>query len=265
VPVIWLNMLAYLERTGKNLTKLSSVRVGGSSAPRAMIEAYEARGIQVFHGWGMTETSPTCTTGTLRWEHRTAPDRLEYQLKAGRVVYGTQMRIVDEAGRELPNDGESAGELQVRGPWVISAYYDNEAATAQQFTSDGWFKTGDIATLDRFGHLAIHDRSKDVIKSGGEWISSIDLENAAVSHPDVAEAAAIAIPHPKWAERPLLIVVRRPGGAVDRDELLAHLAERVAKWWLPDDVVFVAEIPHTATGKISKKTLRERFAARALS
>ena len=183
-------------------------------------------------------------------------------MKAGRMVYGVDMKIVDDDGNRLPDDGESQGELCVRGAWVIGAYYDNPEATAFSFTPDGWFRTGDIASLDPDGYLTIHDRSKDLIKSGGEWISSIDLENAAVGHPDVNEAAAIAIPHPKWSERPALVVVRRAGSAIDAGDVLAFLEGKIAKWWMPDDVVFVDEMPHTATGKISKKTLRERYAQR---
>ena len=262
VPVIWLGMLAYLNETGKKLEKLGSLRVGGSAAPVSMIEAYEQRGIIVIHGWGMTETSPVCTTGSLKPHHRASPERLKWQMKAGRMVYGVDMKIVDDDGNRLPDDGESQGELCVRGPWVIGAYYDNPEATAFSFTPDGWFRTGDIASLDNDGYLTIHDRSKDLLKSGGEWISSIDLENAAVGHPDINEAAAIAIPHPKWSERPALVVVRRAGSALDADAVLAYLEGKIAKWWMPDDVVFVDEMPHTATGKISKKTLRERFTER---
>jgi len=265
VPVIWLGLLAYLRETGQKLNHMTSLRVGGSAAPPSMIEAYEAMGVEVFHGWGMTETSPTCTTGYLKPHHRNSPDRLTYQMKAGRIVYGAQMKIVGDDGATLPDDGESQGELYVRGPWVIESYYNNPAATKTQFTADGWFRTGDIASLDHDGYLTIHDRSKDLIKSGGEWISSIDLENAAVGHPGVAEAAAIAIPDAKWAERPLLVVVRRAGAEIERDDVLDYLRGKVAKWWVPDDVLFVAEMPHTATGKISKKTLRERYATELAS
>ena len=261
VPVIWLRLLAYLEQTGKQLTALRALRVGGSAAPAAMIEAYEARGVEVIHGWGMTETSPICTTGSIKAKHRDPSIRLKYQRRAGRIVYGVQMRIVDEDGNVQPDDGTSEGELHVRGPWVAREYYHNAPATAAQFTADGWFRTGDIVTLDEDGYLTIRDRSKDLIKSGGEWISSIDLENAAVGHPEIAEAAAIAIPHPTWAERPLLVVVRTPGSALDRDGVLAYLGDKVAKWWLPDDVLFVDELPHTGTGKVSKRILRERFAS----
>ncbi len=260
VPVIWLRLLAYLEETGKELTSLRALRVGGSAAPESMIEAYEARGIEVIHGWGMTETSPVCTSGSLKPEHRDSPDRLKYQVKAGRALFGVEMQIVDDEGRRLPDDGVSQGELCVRGPWVASAYYEDPAATAAAFTADGWFRTGDICSLDRDGYLTIHDRAKDLIKSGGEWISSIALENVAIGNAGVVEAAAIAIPHPQWSERPLLIVRRADASTLDRDGLLAYLATTLPRWSLPDDVVFIEEMPYTATGKISKKTLREKFA-----
>ena len=259
VPVIWLRLLDYLVENGKDLTSLKALRVGGSAAPASMIEAYESRGIEVIHGWGMTETSPICTTGSIKRKHRLSPDRITYQRRAGRCVYGVEMRIVDDAGVVQPDDGESEGELHVRGPWVASGYFHNEPASAAAITADGWFKTGDIATIDHDGYLTIRDRSKDLIKSGGEWISSIDLENAAVGHPEVEEAAAIAIPHEKWSERPMLVVVRKPGSAIGRDDVLSWLDGKVATWWLPDEVVFIEEMPHTATGKISKRTLRERF------
>jgi len=259
VPVIWLRLLDYLQEHDKALTTLRALRVGGSAAPAAMIEAYEARGIEVIHGWGMTETSPICTTGSIKRKHRLSPDRLKYQRRAGRCVYGVEMRIVDDAGQVQPDDGESEGELQVRGAWVAAGYYHNAAASAAAITADGWFRTGDIATLDADGYLTIRDRSKDLIKSGGEWISSIDLENAAVGHPEIEEAAAIAMPHAQWSERPMLVVVRMPGSAIGREDVLAWLDGKVATWWLPDEVVFIDEMPHTATGKISKRTLRERF------
>jgi fatty-acyl-CoA synthase len=259
VPVIWLRLLDYLVENGKELTSLKALRVGGSAAPASMIEAYESRGIEVIHGWGMTETSPICTTGSIKRKHRLSPDRIKYQRRAGRCVYGVEMRIVDDEGVVQPDDGESEGELHVRGPWVASGYFHNEAASAAAITADGWFKTGDIATIDHDGYLTIRDRSKDLIKSGGEWISSIDLENAAVGHPEIEEAAAIAMPHEKWSERPMLVVVRKPGSAIGPDDVLSWLDGKVATWWLPDDVVFIEEMPHTATGKISKRTLRERF------
>jgi len=258
VPTVWLTLLAYLESTGNELTSLRALRVGGSAAPAAMIEAFERRGIEIIHGWGMTETSPVCTTGSLKGEHRDSPERLLYQRTAGRCVFGVDMRIVADDGTIQPDDGRSQGELHVRGPWIAAAYYDDPAACRDAFTADGWFKTGDICSLDEHGYLSIHDRSKDLIKSGGEWISSIDLENAAVGHPDIAEAAAIAIPHPTYGERPLLIVVRKAGSTVDRDGVLRFLDGKIATWWMPDDVLFVDELPHTATGKISKRELRTR-------
>jgi len=265
VPVIWLGLKAYLEATGKTFTTFRSLRVGGSAAPQSLIEFFESRGIEVIHGWGMTETSPVCTTGSIKPKHRNEADRLHYQMKAGRCVYGVEMKIVDEAGDVLPDDGLSQGELYVRGPWVASAYYDNPAANASQFGDDGWFRTGDIVSLDADGYLTIHDRSKDLIKSGGEWISSIDLENAAVGHPEIMEAAAIAIPDPKWSERPALVIVRKPGSTLGRDDVRTYLNDKIAKWWMPDDVLFVDELPHTATGKVSKKTLREQFASGLLT
>jgi fatty-acyl-CoA synthase len=226
-----------------------------------MIAAYERRGIEVIHGWGMTETSPVCTNGSVKPKHRSddPKQQLLHQMKAGHTVFGVDVKVVDEEGKVAADDGHTQGELYVRGPWVASAYYNNAEATASQFTDDGWFRTGDIVSVDDEGYLTICDRTKDVIKSGGEWISSIDLENAAVAHPDIAEAAAIAIPHPKWAERPLLVVVRKPGTTIDREAVLAFLDGKVAKWWMPDDVVFVDELPHTATGKVSKRTLRTQF------
>jgi 3-(methylthio)propionyl---CoA ligase len=261
VPTVWLALLDHLETTGKELTTLRSLRVGGAAAPATMIEAYERRGIEVIHGWGMTETSPVCTTGSLKPKHRDHATRKRYQRRAGRCMYGVQMRIVDDEGRTLPDDGVAQGELQVRGPWIASGYYENDAASAAAFTADDWLRTGDICSLDADGYLTIRDRSKDLIKSGGEWISSIDLENAALTHPEIAQAAAIAVPHPRWGERPLLVVVRRPQSALDGGTVLAHLAAKVAKWWLPDEVVFADELPLTATGKISKRALRERLIA----
>ena len=208
----------------------------------------------------MTETSPICTTGSIKPKHRDGNDRLRYQRKAGRAVFGAEMRIVDDDGIVAPYDGVTQGELHVRGPWISAGYYDNAIATEAQMTDDGWFRTGDIATIDHDGYLTIHDRAKDLIKSGGEWISSIDLENAAIAHPDVTEAAAIAIPDAKWAERPMLVLVRRSGSDLDADAVRDFLLSRVAKWWLPESYAFVDELPRTATGKISKRILRERFA-----
>jgi acyl-CoA synthetase (AMP-forming)/AMP-acid ligase II len=263
IPAIWIRLLAYMIETGRTLTSLRALRVGGSAAPPSMIAAYESRGIEVIHGWGMTETSPVCTSGSLKREHRDSPNRLAYQMKAGRCLFGVEMKIIDENGRRLPDDGTSAGELCVRGPWVASAYFDAPDASAGAFTPDGWFRTGDICTLDPDGYLTIMDRAKDLIKSGGEWISSIELENVAVAHPEILEAAAIAIPHPQWSERPLLIVRRRDGSTVDREDILAFLATKVPKFWLPDEIAFTAEMPYTATGKISKLTLRRKFTSSA--
>ena len=263
VPTVWLALLDYLERTGRTLTTLKSMRVGGSSAPASMVAAFEAHGIEVTNGWGMTEMSPVGTTGTVKAKHLESPERSRYQATQGRPLFNVDMRVVDDGGRVVPDDGESQGELQVRGPWVASAYYHDPEATERAFTPDGWFKTGDIVTIDPDGYMSLRDRSKDLIKSGGEWISSIDLENAAVAHPEIAEAAAIGVPHPKWSERPVLCVVRQPGSTLDRDAVLAYLDGKIAKWWMPDDVTFVDELPHTATGKVSKRDLRERYAARA--
>jgi fatty-acyl-CoA synthase len=263
VPTVWLALLDYLERTGRELTALRSMRVGGSAAPASLVRAFEARGIEVTNGWGMTEMSPVGTTGTVKAKHLESPERSRYQSTQGRCLYNVDMRVVDDEGRILPDDGVSQGELQVRGPWVASAYYEDAEATARAFTPDGWFKTGDIVSIDPDGYMSLRDRSKDLIKSGGEWISSIDLENAAIAHPEIAEAAAIGVPHPKWSERPVLCVVPQPGSGLDREGVLAFLDGKIAKWWMPDDVAFFEALPHTATGKVSKRDLRGLYAARA--
>ncbi len=260
VPTVWLMLLNYLRESGKRIDGVDTVIIGGSAAPRTMIEAFQKElDTRVVHAWGMTETSPLGTVGTLKKQHDelTEEERLSLQLKQGRGIYGVELRIVDEDGNELPRDGEAFGELQVRGPWVASAYFKNEGG--EILDAEGWFSTGDVATLDADGFMQITDRSKDVIKSGGEWISSIDLENEVMSCPGVAEAAVIGLPHPKWDERPLAVIVTAAGAELSREDVLAHLESRVAKWWLPDDVVFVDELPHTATGKVSKLTLRDRF------
>ncbi|RMD87344.1 MAG: long-chain-fatty-acid--CoA ligase [Alphaproteobacteria bacterium] len=259
VPTIWLALLEYLRATGRGLPHLKAVTIGGSAAPRAMIEAFEHDyDVRVHHAWGMTETNPLGSVGTMTAETAALPpeQQLDLKCKQGRPVFGVEMRIVDDDGRILPHDGRSAGHLKVRGPWVARAYYRDETPILD---ADGFFDTGDVAHIDQYGFMQITDRAKDVIKSGGEWISSIALENAAVAHPDVLEAAVIGIPHPKWTERPLLVVVPRAGRTVSREEMRAFLADKVAKWWLPDDVVMVDEIPHSATGKIQKTALRERF------
>ncbi len=260
VPTVWLALLDYTEKNGLRLDKLQRTIVGGAAVPASMIEAFRDQHDVVLHqGWGMTEMSPLGTLNKLLPKHASLDDheKVKVQTKAGRGIFGVEMKIVDEQGVEQPWDGEAYGALRVRGPWICSDYYklDGEGGTHY----DGWFDTGDVATIDADGFMAITDRTKDVIKSGGEWISSIDLENTAVGHPDVAEAAVIGVAHPKWTERPLLIVVAKQGASLTRDDVLGYLDGKIAKWWTPDDVVFVDELPHTATGKIKKTTLREQF------
>ena len=258
VPTVWLGMIAHIERTGEELGELEAVTIGGSAAPRAMIKWFQKRGIFVGHAWGMTEMSPigTCGARPAGWDEMTDDAQLDFIARQGRVPFGVELRTVDDQGNVLPRDGTSSGRLETRGPWVVQRYFKEEAGTA---AADGWFDTGDVATLHPDGTMQITDRSKDVIKSGGEWISSIELENAATGCPGVAEAAAIGIVHPKWDERPLLVVVRAPGSEVSGETILAFLEGHVAKWWLPDAVEFVTDLPHTATGKLSKKTLRDQF------
>jgi 3-(methylthio)propionyl---CoA ligase len=264
VPTIWLRMLDYLDAQGLRFSTLEALACGGSAPPRSIIAAFEERfGITFLNAWGMTETSPVCTMGTPRAEHDELPQRIDYKTRAGRCIYGVEIGLLDDEGSDVPADGEAQGEIVVRGPWIAAGYYNDAPATAAGITSDGWLRTGDVASISPDGYVTIRDRSKDVIKSGGEWISSVELENHAVAHPAVAEAAAVGIPHPTWQERPLLVVVKKPGAEVDRAEMLAFLDGKIAKWSMPDDVVFVDELPHTATGKISKRTLRERFAIAA--
>jgi acyl-CoA synthetase (AMP-forming)/AMP-acid ligase II len=258
VPTIWLTMIEHIERTGEELGDLKYVTIGGSAAPRAMIKWFRSKGIEVTHAWGMTETSPigTCGARPQGWDAMSDEEKLEYTARQGRVPFGVELRIVDDDGNVLPRDGETSGRLQARGPWVIKRYFkaDEDATDEEQ-----WFDTGDVAVLHPDGTMQITDRSKDVIKSGGEWISSIELENAAVGCPGVAEAAAIGIPHPKWDERPLLLVVRAHGSEVSEADIRDHLSRNVASWWMPDAIEFVDELPHTATGKLSKRTLREQY------
>lgn len=258
VPTVWLGMMQYAEATGRDFGKLRLVTIGGSAAPRPMIEFFMKRGIQVGHAWGMTEMSPIGTVGAppYDWEELCFEDRLDLTCKQGRSLFGVEMRVVDDDGNEQPRDGRSSGRLQVRGPWVVDQYFKEEHKATDE---EHWFDTGDVAVLHPCGTMQITDRSKDVIKSGGEWISSIELENAAMGCAGVAEAAAVAVPHPKWDERPLLLVVRRDGADVTADDIRSHLRAHVAKWWLPDEILFVESLPHTATGKLLKTALREEY------
>jgi fatty-acyl-CoA synthase len=258
VPTVWLTMIEYVERTGENIGKLKQVTIGGSAAPRAMIKWFRQRGIDIGHAWGMTETSPigTCRSKPPNWDSLTDQQQLDLVAKQGRAPFGVELRVVDDEDKELPRDGISSGRLQCRGPWVVKRYFKEDH---DSIDSGGWFDTGDVAVMHPDGTMQITDRSKDVIKSGGEWISSIDLENAAVGCAGVAEAAAIAIPHPKWDERPLLLIVRAKGSNVTEQDIRDHLAGAVSSWWQPDAIEFVGELPHSATGKLSKKTLRDQY------
>jgi len=257
VPTVWQGLLAHVEANNLEFGTMRRTIVGGAACPPAMMRAFQQRyGVQVLHAWGMTEMSPLGTACTLKAKHEAldAEARMAVQRKQGRVVFGVDMKIVDEDGRNLPHDGTSAGELRVRGPWIISSYFKGAGGDP---LVDGWFPTGDVATIDADGYMQITDRRKDVIKSGGEWIGSIDLENIAMAHPAVAMAACIGVRHPKWDERPLLVVVRKPGTDVAREELLSFYDGKIAKWWTPDDVVFVESIPLGATGKVQKNKLRD--------
>ncbi len=259
VPTVWLSLLQHLENTGGKLPYLKRVVIGGSACPRAMIQKFQdIYGVKVAHAWGMTEMSPLGTVCSLNPEYAdlTGAALLDIQQKQGRTPFSIEMKITDDAGRPVPWDGKTFGRLKVRGPAVARAYYKDDSNVLDD---EDFFDTGNVGTIDRYGYLNITDRSKDVIKSGGEWISSIELENLAVGHPKVAEAAVIGIRHPKWDERPLLVVVLKAGQTATAAELLKYFDGKIAKWWMPDDVVFVNEIPHTATGKIQKTTLRERF------
>ncbi|MEM7667744.1 MAG: AMP-binding protein, partial [Pseudomonadota bacterium] len=259
VPTVWLPLLAYLKETGKMLPHLERVVIGGSSCPRAVIEAFQnVYDVRVLHAWGMTETSPLGSFCTMKPEvARLAPDeQIEVQLKVGHPPFTVDLEIRDEENRILPWDDETQGRLMIRGPGVVGRYLKQDQ---DAIDSDGWFDTGDAATMDEHGYVRITDRLKDVIKSGGEWISSIEMENAAVSHPDIFEAAAVAMPHPKWDERPVLIVVPHAGKTPDPESILALLRPHFAKWQLPDEILFRDAIPHTATGKISKLKLREEL------
>jgi fatty-acyl-CoA synthase len=260
VPTIWIMLLNHLEQTGGKLPYLKQVVVGGAACPRAMIQTFQDRyGVDVIHAWGMTEMSPLGSMCIPKPEVAglAGAAKLDLQAKQGRPPFLVEMKITDDGGRELPWDGNTFGRLKVRGPAIAQAYFKGEGG--EILDPDGFFDTGDVATIDEYGYMRITDRAKDVIKSGGEWISSIDLENLAVGHPAVAEAAVIGVAHPKWDERPLLVIVLKSGQRASKSDILGFMEGKIAKWWIPDDVVFVDEIPHTATGKIQKTTLRERF------
>ena len=260
VPTVWLALLQHLERTGGTLPFLKRVVIGGSACPRAMTQTFQdTYGVKVIHAWGMTEMSPLGSACTLIPEYAdlAGDARLAIQQKQGLPPFTVEMKITDDAGRELPWDGKTFGRLKVRGPAVAKSYFKGEGGKV--LDADGFFDTGDVATMDPHGYMQITDRAKDVIKSGGEWISSIDLENLAIGHPAVAEAAVIGVKHPKWDERPLLVVVLKQGQGATREEILGFMQGKIANWWMPDDVVFVPEIPHTATGKILKTALREQM------
>jgi fatty-acyl-CoA synthase len=266
VPTVWLGLLAEITARGRAPAGLGEVVIGGSAAPPAMIRAFEDMGIGVCHAWGMTEMSPIGTTGLLHGTENdlAAAERLKLKSKQGRRVFGVDMKIVDENGARLPHDGTATGELFVRGNTITSGYFENPQATVAAMDAEGWFGTGDVACIDAKGFLTITDRAKDLIKSGGEWISSIDVENMAIAHPGIANAAVIAVPHPKWDERPVLIAVPAGDTPPPRADVMAHLAEHLAKWQLPDDIVWVEALPLTATGKVSKLTLRKQYQSHTL-
>jgi fatty-acyl-CoA synthase len=258
VPTVWLMLLQHMEKHGGELPELSRVVIGGSACPRAITKAFQDDyGVDVIHAWGMTEMSPLGTLCSIKpeYSHLTGEEKLDLQAKQGHPPFSVEMKITDDENNELPWDGKTFGRLKVRGPAVSSSYYKGRGA--EQFDAEGWFDTGDVAHVDPLGYMQITDRAKDVIKSGGEWISSIDIENLAVGHPDVAEAAVIGVAHPKWDERPLLVVVVKEGRSPSKESILGFLEGKIAKWWMPDDVMFIDEIPHTATGKIQKTALRE--------
>lgn len=258
VPTIWLSLLQHVEQNGLRFSTMRRTGVGGSAMPAALIAKFvDNYDVEVRHGWGMTETTATATIGCISAQQMELPaaERHAIIAKQGRSVFGVEIKIIDGDGATLPRDGVAQGELMVRGQWILTGYYKGEASPLV----DGWFPTGDIATIDPSGIMQIRDRAKDVIKTGGEWISSIDLENAAVGHPAVANAAVIGVKHPKWDERPLLFIVRKPGQSLEREEILTFLSERVAKWWVPDDVVFLDALPVGGTGKVQKSDLRKEY------
>ena len=259
VPTVWLGLLQYLNETNQTLESVTTALVGGSAAPRAMIQEFEEKhDVFLMHGWGMTEMSPlgTATSRTVEMDHMEIESRYDLQQKQGKTFYGLEMTIADDEGKELPKDGVVFGRLLVKGPTVVERYFKSEESSLDE---NGWFDTGDVAKIHPEGYMEIVDRSKDVIKSGGEWISSIDLENAAVGHPSVAEACVIGVSHEKWDERPLLLIVKVESQEISKEEILVFLEDKVAKWWLPNDVIFVNDLPHTATGKLLKTNLREKY------
>jgi fatty-acyl-CoA synthase len=261
VPTIWMGMLPLVDQ--HDLSSLRTILCGGSAVPRALSEAYRAKlGIPILHAWGMTETSPLGSVNLLpsAYDGRSEDELADARARQGIPPVGVDARIVvPGTTTELPWDDKATGELQVRGPWIAAGYYADERSP-DSFTEDGWLRTGDVGAIDRYGNIRLSDRTKDLVKSGGEWISSVELENALMGHPAVAEAAVIGVPHPRWQERPLAAVVLRPGASATKQELLDHLTPLVAKWWVPDDVVFIDEVPKTSVGKFSKKDLRARFA-----
>ncbi len=265
VPTIWMGVLPELD--GRDISALRMIPCGGSAVPKVLSESYRAAtGLPILQAWGMTETSPVASVATIRsWlEDRSDDELADLRATQGPALLGVELRIADQAtGQVLPWDGESRGELQAAGPWIAASYYD-DPRSPESFTEDGWLRTGDVAVVTPDGYVQIVDRTKDVVKSGGEWISSVELENEIMAHPSVAEAAVIGVPHPKWSERPLACVVVREGAELTRDEVLEFLGGRVATWWLPDDVVFIEEVPKTSVGKFSKKDLRDRFADHVL-
>jgi 3-(methylthio)propionyl---CoA ligase len=259
VPTVWLGLLNYVSQNNLKFSSFKRTVIGGSACPPAMMKTFRHQyGVEVVHAWGMTEMSPLGTTCTLQTRHLALPEEQQQAVleKQGHTIFGVDMKIVADDGNELPWDGKTYGNLMVRGPWVVSAYFKGEGGDILQ---DGWFPTGDVATISPDGYMQITDRSKDVIKSGGEWIGSIDIENIAMAHPAVQQAACIGVRHPKWDERPLLVVVKRPNAEVTKEELLRFFEGKIAKWWTPDDVVFVDALPIGATGKILKNRIRDQF------
>jgi len=259
VPTIWMGLLAYCRDNNKILSSVRNTIIGGSALSLPTLQEFdEVHDVNVIHAWGMTEMSPlgTINVTTPEMENMSKEEKYAIQLKQGKPIYGVELKVVDDAGSELPKDGESQGHLMVRGPWILQKYFKAENDAVDK---DGWFDTGDISVLDKDGYMIIKDRAKDVIKSGGEWISSIDLENAAFGHPDIAEACVVGIPHPKWDERPMLFVVTNTGEPIEKEGILEFLSTKVAKWWLPEEIIFLKELPHGATGKLQKFELREEY------